>query len=78
VRDSIVMYAAEHQFASVAAPPSAQTTRWWPWRRAVKTGDAMLVVAADRGLRERISPIGAASVGVRWLTDLVDPPTTGG
>jgi hypothetical protein len=46
-------------------------------QRAVGDGGAplrrrrvdVLVVTADRGLRDRVTPLGAVCVGPRWLTD---------
>ena len=32
----------------------------------------VLVVTADRGLRDRVTPLGAVCVGPRWLTDRLD------
>jgi 8-oxo-dGTP pyrophosphatase MutT (NUDIX family) len=32
----------------------------------------VLVVTADRGLRDRVTPLGAGCVGPRWLTDRLD------
>ena len=46
--------------------------------RAAHDGDPagrradVLVVTADRGLRDRVTPLGAVCVGPRWLTDQLD------
>jgi 8-oxo-dGTP diphosphatase len=47
-------------------------------QRAAHDGDPargrvdVLVVTADRGLRDRVAPLGAVCVGPRWLTDRLD------
>jgi hypothetical protein len=35
-------------------------------------GNVVLVVTADRGLRDRVTPLGAVCVGPRWLTGRLD------
>jgi predicted RNA-binding protein with PIN domain len=40
---------------------------------ADESSPEVTVVTADRGLRQRIEPTGATSVGPRWLLDQLDP-----
>jgi len=46
----------------------AAVQRGDPARRRVD----VLVVTADRGLRDRVTPLGALCIGPRWLTDRLD------
>jgi hypothetical protein len=40
---------------------------------AHESNPEVIVVTADRGLRQRIEPTGASPVGPRWLLDQLDP-----
>ena len=40
----------------------------------VAAGEAVTVVTADRGLRDRVERLGASVVGPRWLLDQLDQP----
>ncbi|MEV6522481.1 hypothetical protein AB0M43_11100 [Longispora sp. NPDC051575] len=41
---------------------------------AAGPGRSVTVVTADRGLRDRVTALGAATVGPRWLWDRLDRP----
>ncbi|WP_406236855.1 hypothetical protein [Nocardia sp. NBC_01009] len=40
---------------------------------AQDNGRSITVVTADRGLRDRVEPLGAVTVGPRWLLDRIGP-----
>jgi hypothetical protein len=40
---------------------------------SLQSGADVIVVTADRGLRQRVEAVGARTVGPRWLTDQLDP-----
>lgn len=56
----------------VHAPGSGDDTIVGVVGTAVAAGDAVRVVTADRGLRDRVGGVGATTVGPRWLWDRID------
>lgn len=55
-----------------AAPGSGDDAVVEETRAASAGGSAVLVVTADRELRDRVGSLGATTVGPRWLLDLLD------
>jgi hypothetical protein len=61
--------------ATADTPPqaSADTEPQATAGSSLQSGADVIVVTADRGLRQRVEAVGARTVGPRWLTDQLDP-----